>query len=95
MPNITISISEEAQRFVDQRIAEGGFDDPGAYLLSLIDVDQKFQAREHARIKAAAEAGLKQLDRGEHVEYESGEQLLEDIVLRGEERLAGSRSKSA
>lgn len=95
MPNITISISEEAQRFVDQRIAEGGFDDPAAYVLSLIDVDQKFQAREHARIKAAAEAGLKQLDRGEHVEYESGEQLLEDIVLRGEERLAGSRSKSA
>lgn len=95
MASITIPVPDEVQRFVDRRIAEGGFNDAAAYVLSLIDFDQKFQASEHARIKAAAEAGLRQLDRGEYIEYESSEQLLEDIVRRGEERLARSRSKSA
>lgn len=95
MASITISVPDEVQRFVEQRIAEGGFGDAAGYILSLIEFDQKFQAQEHARIKAAAEAGLKQLDRGEYIQYESSEQLLEDIVRRGEDRLARSRSKSA
>ena len=95
MASITISVSDEVQCYIDQRIVEGGFEDSAAYILSLIDVDQKFLAKEHARIKAAAEAGLKQLDGGEEVEYQSSEQLLEDIVRRGEERLSRSRSKSA
>jgi Arc/MetJ-type ribon-helix-helix transcriptional regulator len=95
MASITISVPDTVQHFVEQRVADGGFGDGAAYVLSLIEFDQKFQSQEHARIKAAAEAGLKQLDRGEHIEYGSSEQLLEDIVRRGEERLARSRSKSA
>lgn len=95
MANITISVPDDVQGFIEARIAEGEFGDAAAYILSLIDADQRFQASEHARIKSAAEAGLKQLDRGEYVQYDSSEQLLEDIVRRGEERLARSRSKSA
>jgi Arc/MetJ-type ribon-helix-helix transcriptional regulator len=95
MPTLAIAIPDNLQRFIDQRVAEGGFADATAYLLSLLEVDQRFQAQEHHRLKAQVEEGLKQLDRGEYFEYETAQQILEDVIGRGEERIDRIRPKSA
>lgn len=95
MIDLSISLPESLHAFVLSRVSEGRFADPSEYIRMLIEADQRFQAQELARLREAAEAGKKELDRGEYFEYESTEQLLNDIVRRGEERLAKSRSKTA
>jgi Arc/MetJ-type ribon-helix-helix transcriptional regulator len=88
MADLIISLPASIHAFVESRVAEGGFADSTEYVRALIEADQKFQEQETVRLREAAEAGVKQLDRGEYVQFGSSDQLLQDIVRRGEQRLS-------
>jgi Arc/MetJ-type ribon-helix-helix transcriptional regulator len=95
MPTLKLPVSDELHRFIQQRVADGGYESAAAYLLSLVNVDHKFQAQEQKRIKKQVDEALGELERGECFEYETTQQIMDDIVRRGEERLGRSRTKSA
>lgn len=92
MASVNVSLPQSVKDFVDARVVEGGYGDVGEYVVALIERDRQ-RAEELTKLRAQAQAGADQLDRGEYVPFDSKDQILEDIERRGRERMAERNGK--
>lgn len=57
MGKVTLSLDADQEAFVNERIAEGQYDDAGAYFRELVRLDQE-HARKLAELRQAIQEGI-------------------------------------
>lgn len=58
MASLSFSLPVELQRYVESRVAAGGFDDPAEFLLDLIERDRAAYQSDVQRVRALIQEGI-------------------------------------
>lgn len=83
MTTLNISLPEEMQAFIDQKVAQGGFGDAGEYVRQLVREDQKRAAQE--RLEELLMEGIESDERIEGTP-EYWEQKRTKLLMHNEEK---------
>ena len=100
MATMNISLPDKLKSYVDNRVENDGYGTASEYFRELIRQDQ--QRREQEQVERAqlekmredVQAGLDALKAGRFTEYETAEDLINDVRAEGNKRLARSRQGS-
>jgi Arc/MetJ-type ribon-helix-helix transcriptional regulator len=96
---MTIVLSPEVERLVQERVQRGEYDSPdalvGAAVRCLIEDDRE-EDFHRDELRAQIEAAEAEIDRGEYVEYDADtiHELAKDVHERGLRRLAAQHEKT-
>ncbi len=97
MATVNISLPDKLKSYVDDRVERDGYGTTSEYFRELIRQDQ--QRKEQGQVERAqlermredVRAGLAALKAGKFTEYDSAEDLINDIQAEGNKRLARSK----
>lgn len=91
---MNISLPDNLKSFIDSRVSKDGYGNVSEYVRDLVRQDQKRKEQEESEIiyleklREDVQVGIEALRTGKFTEYDSAEDLINDIVNEGERRLA-------
>ncbi len=94
MATMNISLPDTLKSFIDARVSRDGYGNVSEYVRELVRQDQKSREREEAeriyleKLREDVQFGIKALRAGKFTEYDSAEDLINDVIREGEQRLA-------
>ena len=94
MATMNISLPDNLKSFIDARVSKDGYGNVSEYVRDLVRQDQKRKEQEESEIiyleklREDVQVGIEALRTGKFTEYDSAEDLINDIVNEGERRLA-------
>lgn len=94
MATMNISLPDNLKSFIDSRVSKDGYGNVSEYVRDLVRQDQKRKEQEESEIiyleklREDVQVGIEALRTGKFTEYDSAEDLINDIVNEGERRLA-------
>jgi Arc/MetJ-type ribon-helix-helix transcriptional regulator len=91
MSTLSIQLPDSVRAFAEAQVSRRGHGDVSEYVRALIEADQKRAAELEALHKEVA-LGVEDLEQGRFTDYESPEQIADEVKARGRKWLA-ERSK--
>ena len=91
MSTLSIKLPDTVRAFAEAQVSKGGHGDVSEYVRALIEADPKRAAELEALHKEVA-LGMSDLEQGRYTDYESHDQIADDVKARGRKWLA-ERSK--
>ena len=94
MATMNISLPDTLKDFIDARVSNDGYGNVSEYVRELVRQDQKRKEREEServyleKLREDVQVGIEALRSGKFTEYDSAEDLINDIVKEGQKRLA-------
>jgi len=98
MATMNISLPDSLKSYVDSRVSKDGYGTASEYFRELIRQDQQRREREREeraqleKLREEVEAGLTAIREGRFKDYNSAEELVDDVVIEGTKRLARSKN---
>lgn len=77
MSQVSVILSEDLQRHIDARAADGGFGDSAAYLHALVEHDRKAYRADVVRVRALIDEGM-----ASGIDPRPPELILEEVIAR-------------
>ena len=100
MATMNISLPDKLKSYVDNRVERDGYGTVSEYFRELIRQDQQRREQEQLertqleKMREEVQAGLDALRAGRFTEYESAEDLINDVRAEGNKRLARGKRGS-
>ena len=100
MATMNISLPDKLKSYVDSRVERDGYGTASEYFRELIRQDQQRKEQEQLeraqleKMREDVQAGLDALKAGRFTEYDSAEDLINDIQAEGNKRLVRSKNGS-
>ncbi len=97
MATMNISLPDTLKNYVDSRVERDGYGTVSEYFRELIRQDQQRKEQERLeraqleKLRGDVQAGLDALKAGKFTEYDSAEDLINDIQAEGNKRLTRSK----
>ena len=94
MATMNISLPDTLKSFIDSRVSNDGYGNVSEYVRELIRQDQKRKEQEESeriyleKLREDVQVGIEALRAGKFTEYNSADDLINDIVKEGQKRLA-------
>ncbi len=98
MATMNISLPDKLKRYVDNRVESDGYGTASEYFRELIRHDQQRKEQEQLeraqleKMREDVQAGFAALKAGRFTEYDSAQDLINDIQAEGTKRLTRSKS---
>lgn len=94
MATMNISLPDTLKSFIETRVSRDGYGNVSEYVRELVRQDQKSKEREEAervyleKLREDVQVGIEALRAGKFTEYDSAEDLVNDVIKEGHRRLA-------
>lgn len=94
MATMNISLPDTLKSFIDTRVSNDGYGNVSEYVRELVRQDQKRKEQEEServyleRLREDVQIGIEALRAGKFTEYDSAEDLINDVIKEGQKRLA-------
>ena len=91
---MNISLPDTLKSFIDTRVTNDGYGNVSEYVRELVRQDQKRKEQEESerkyleQLREDVQIGLDALKAGKFKEYDSAEDLINDVIKEGQKRLA-------
>ncbi|MEX0781986.1 MAG: type II toxin-antitoxin system ParD family antitoxin [Dehalococcoidia bacterium] len=89
-----LNLTAEEEAFIDEKLAEG-YESRESVIAAALALMRESEREYAAWLREQVEVGLRQIEVGDVLEFESDEALLDYIESRGRERLAQSRREAS
>ena len=77
MSQVSVTLSDDLERHLDARAADGGFADSAGYLRALAEHDRKAYRADVVRVQALIDEGL-----ASGIDPRTPEQILDEVIAR-------------
>lgn len=94
MATMNISLPDNLKSFIDTRVSNDGYGNVSEYVRDLVRQDQKRQEAEESerkyleQLREDVQIGLDALKAGKFTQYDSADDLINDVIKEGQKRLA-------
>ncbi len=86
MATKTVRLGERLDHFVEQQVKTGRFENASEVVRAGVRLLQDYEVH-NAKLRAELQTGLEDIEAGNVHEYDNADDLYQDIVSRGRERL--------
>ncbi len=86
-----ITLPAELEKLINERIESGFYDSPGEVVregLQLLKEKEQLRQIRREELRGEIQKGIDDIREGRYKTYNSGEELAEEIIRRGKERMA-------
>lgn len=94
MATMNISLPDTLKSFIDSRVSNDGYGNVSEYVRELVRQDQRRKEQEEServyleRLREDVQVGIEALRAGKFTEYNSADDLINDVIKEGQKRLA-------
>ena len=97
MATMNISLPDTLRSYIESRVSNDGYGNASEYFRELVRLDQKRKEQERQErtyletLREEVQAGLEALKEGRFTDYNSADELINDIQREGQKRLAQNK----